>query len=152
MSQERQELLGNPRGPLGEGTHVLNLSPSFGRPIPIPILHGREHFFPNPKQILEIVQRPRALAPWWGSRIVGRLSGSFSSTCATDPDIDGNDPDRHPSHSSSVFCPSACLTDPFVASPAPSTRPASSASNASDTSPLVFPESPAPEQPIRCGR
>ncbi|RRT46162.1 hypothetical protein B296_00040114 [Ensete ventricosum] len=36
MSQESQELLGDQGEPSGEGTHVPNLSPSFGRPIPAP--------------------------------------------------------------------------------------------------------------------
>ncbi|RWV90374.1 hypothetical protein GW17_00047431 [Ensete ventricosum] len=79
--------------------------------------------------------------PRWGSGTVGCLPGSFPWTCTVGPGVDGNDPNCHPSHSSSVLRPSACLTNPSAAGPAPSSRPASSTS---DASPSVFFEFPAP--------
>ncbi|RWW12331.1 hypothetical protein GW17_00024009 [Ensete ventricosum] len=103
-----------------------------------------EHFFPNPSQILEIVQRPRSLAPWWGRGTVAHLPGSFPWTYAVGPGDDGNDPNYHSSYSLSVLRPSACLTNPSTIGPARDAKPTSSTSSASDASTSIFSEYPIP--------
>ncbi|RZS07970.1 hypothetical protein BHM03_00038888 [Ensete ventricosum] len=127
MSQERQELLDNSREP-----------PARELMYQTSILHGWEHFFPNPRYVLEIVQRPRALALWWGNGIADRLPENCPWTCAVGLRIDDNHPNCHPSHSSSVLRPSACITDPSTASLAPGVGPASSASGTLYASSLVI--------------
>ncbi|RWV85203.1 hypothetical protein GW17_00053021 [Ensete ventricosum] len=50
--------------------------------------------------VLEIVQRPKALAPWSGNRTIGSLPGGLPRTCAVGPGIDENDPDLYSSRPS----------------------------------------------------